>query len=69
MGSWTANLVLYGIAFLAYFHPLRIGATFLLTAAILLAVWFVLFLAGMVFYVWVHRKWTALTATQNTPGA
>ena len=59
-GSWTATLVLYGIAALSYAHPLRVGATYLLTSAILLGLWLVLFIASAIFSIWVRRKWTAM---------
>ena len=55
-GAWTANLILYLIAALAWSHPLRVGATFLLTAVILLGVWFLLFLASAGFYLWAERR-------------
>ena len=38
-GAWTANLILYSLAALAHFHPLRLGATYLLTATILMGIW------------------------------
>ena len=42
MSGWTANPILYLIAALAYAKPLRIGATFLLTSAVLGGLWLVL---------------------------
>jgi hypothetical protein len=40
--SWMANLILYVMAALAYRHPLRIGATYLRTSGVLLAIWLLL---------------------------
>jgi len=66
-GSWTATLVLYGIAARAYTHPLRIGATFLLTAAILFGAWLLAFIASAAFTMWVRRKWAALARASHLP--
>jgi len=44
-GGWTANIVLYGLVVLAYYRPLLLGATLLLTVGIILAmglIWAVL---------------------------
>lgn len=38
-GGWTSNTVLYILVALAYRHPLRLGATYLLTAGVLFGVW------------------------------
>ncbi len=59
-GSWTATLVLYGIAAFAYAHPLRVGATYLLTAAILSGLWILLFISSAIFSIWVRKKWIAM---------
>jgi hypothetical protein len=56
-GGWTANLVLFVIAAIAYYKPIRIGATFLFTAAILAGMWTLLFLASAVAYFLFERKW------------
>ncbi|SRR6266487_4676545 len=45
VGGWVANLVLYGLAARAYYHPLRLGATLLLTVSILVPAWIVLIAA------------------------
>jgi hypothetical protein len=58
-GAWGANLILFSIAMVAYFKPLRIGATLLLTAVVLLSVWVFLFIVSTVAYIWVERKWKA----------
>jgi hypothetical protein len=42
MGAWLANGVLYLLVVIAYYRPLLLGATLLLTAGIVLAVWLVL---------------------------
>jgi hypothetical protein len=41
-GGWTASGVLYGLVALAYYRPILLGATLLLTVGIVLAVWLVL---------------------------
>ena len=64
-GGWTANLVLYAIAAIAYTHPLRIGATFLLTAAILVVLWLVLGIASTVFYSAAERRWKPSSKRTN----
>lgn len=56
-GGWTATLVLFLIAAIAYAHPLRLGATFLLTAAMLFGIWLVLAVASSVYYERVERAW------------
>lgn len=61
-GGWTANLLLFGTAAYAYFRPLRIGATFLLLAAILLGIWFLAFAASAAFYLLVEHKWKGRSA-------
>lgn len=43
VGGWTANLVLFSIAAIGYYKPLRIGATFLLASGILLSAWLIVF--------------------------
>ncbi len=55
-GSWTALLVLYAIAAIAYRSPLRIGTTFLLTAAILFVVWVVAWVTSSVLFLLVQRR-------------
>jgi hypothetical protein len=42
IGGSTANIVLYCLVAVAYYHPFRLGSTLLLTVVILLAVWVVL---------------------------
>jgi len=49
-GGWTANAVLFSVAAIAYYRPLRIGATFLLVASLLLGVWVLVFLLSS----WAH---------------
>jgi hypothetical protein len=41
-GGMTANVVLYSLAARAYYRPLLLGATLLLTVGIIIAVWLVL---------------------------
>ena len=49
-GGWTANLVLYGLAVVAHFRPLRVGASLLLLGGILLALWVACFVGcGLLF--------------------
>ena len=55
-GAWSANAVMFTIAAVAYFKPIRIGATLLLTAAILFGVWLVVMTATIVLDTWVRRK-------------
>jgi hypothetical protein len=43
-GGWTANLALYLLAAVGHFRSLRLGASFLLLGAILLALWVVCFI-------------------------
>jgi hypothetical protein len=51
LGGWTANGILYGLVALAYYRPIILGATLLLTVAIVLGVWLVLaLLFGIVLY-------------------
>ncbi len=61
-GAWTANLIIFSIATVAYYRPIRIGATFLLTAAILLSVWVFLLVVSTVTYFWAERKWNSKLA-------
>ena len=42
MGAWLANGVLYLLVAIAYYRPFLLGATLLLTAGIVFAVWLVL---------------------------
>ncbi len=44
-GGWTANVFLYFLVALAYYRPLRLGATLLLTVGVVLAAWLVLVVA------------------------
>ena len=46
--GWTTHLILYGVAGFAYFRPIRIGATLLLTAAIIAGVWILVFIGAAV---------------------
>src|SRR5581483_6237695 len=39
IGAWFANLVLYGLCVLAFYRPIRLGATLLLTGSIALIIW------------------------------
>jgi hypothetical protein len=55
-GGWTANAALYIVAGLAYRHPLRIGATYLLLAGILFVAWLLLYALCIGFYVYVASK-------------
>ena len=41
-GGWLANAILYGLVALAYYRPLRLGATLVLTASIVVGAWLVL---------------------------
>jgi hypothetical protein len=67
-GGWTANAILFVIAALAYRHPLRIGATFLLTAVILFGVWLLFALLTGAFSSMVQRKWKERSAAQQAEG-
>jgi len=67
--GWSSNLLLFGIAAFSYFHPLRIGATYLLLAAILLAVWLLALLASMAFYVWAADQLQSRKREQDQTGA
>jgi hypothetical protein len=40
--GWTGNIVLYCLVAIAYYRPLRLGATLLLTVGIVLAMWLLL---------------------------
>ncbi len=42
LGGWTANLVLYVLVMIAYYRPIQLGKTLLLTVAIVLGIWLVL---------------------------
>ena len=67
--TWTANLILFSIAAIAYYRPLRIGATLLLTAAILFGVWLILAAVAVIFDTWLERKWKeAQAAAQAAQG-
>jgi hypothetical protein len=55
-GAWSANVILFVIALISYFHPIRIGATFILTAAILLAFWFLALIATVALDAWIRRR-------------
>jgi hypothetical protein len=46
--SWTATLLLYIVAALAYRHPLRIGATYLFLSAILFVTWLIALVGSLV---------------------
>lgn len=46
-GGWMANAVLYVLVALAYRHPLRLGATYLVTAGFLFGVWLLMFAAAV----------------------
>lgn len=52
--AWTAHAILFVVAAIAYYRPLRIGATFVLIATLLLIVWVI----AMAFSVWVHLKFS-----------
>jgi hypothetical protein len=55
-GSWTALLILYVIATIAYSRPIEIGATFLLTATILFVVWVLAMVLSVFLSIVVQRK-------------
>jgi hypothetical protein len=55
-GAWSANVILFVIALIAYFEPIRIGATFILTAAILFGIWFLILIASVVLDAWIRRR-------------
>ncbi|SRR6266566_3434499 len=42
LGGWTANVVLYILVAVAYYRPILLGSTLLLTVGIILTVWLVL---------------------------
>jgi len=56
-GAWTANVILFAIAAIAYYRPLRIGATLLLTAAILFGIWLLVAIVAAILDNWLERKW------------
>jgi hypothetical protein len=58
-GAWSANAIMFVIAVVAYFVPIRVGATFLLVASILFAVWFLVLIATIALETWVRRKFKA----------
>ena len=64
-GGWLANLILYSLAAYSYAHPLRLGATFLLTASILGAIWLVVAVASSLFETWAEAR----LKRQSTPRA
>jgi hypothetical protein len=55
-GAWTANLILFVVAALSYFRPLRIGATFLLLAILLVGLWIIVFALSMSLHISLSRK-------------
>jgi hypothetical protein len=55
-GAWSANLVLFVIATVAYSQPIRIGATFLFTAGILFGLWFIVLISTTALDAWLRRK-------------
>jgi hypothetical protein len=55
-GAWSANVIMFVIAAVAYFRPIKIGATFLLTAGILWGIWFLVLIASIIVDAWVRRK-------------
>lgn len=65
--GWTANLILFSIAALAYWRPLRIGATFLLTAAILLGLWLMLLITSFTLYSLAERRLKTNTGSGSPP--
>ena len=60
--GWTANALLFVISALAYRHPLRVGATYLLTASILAGLWLIVFVIGAIVSVFAHRRWAQMQA-------
>lgn len=63
--SWTANLLLFLVATVAYFRPLRIGATYLLLAALLSASWIVVYAIAIALHVSLSRKLKANNASDD----
>ena len=64
-GAWSANVVIFVVAVVAYFKPIRIGATFLLVAAMLVATWVLTTLACGIALWWLERRVQTFTKAQN----
>jgi hypothetical protein len=56
-GGWFANLVLYVLVVVAYYRPIRLGATLLLTAGLLTVTWLSVSLLFGALCAWQARKW------------
>jgi hypothetical protein len=56
-GGWCTNLTLFIVAAIAYYRPIRIGATLLLVASGLLLVWLVVVVATTVTYMRFESQW------------
>ncbi len=55
-GGWTANLILYVVAVISYFRPIRIGVTFIMVGIILLGLWTLIWLMSTVVAVRAKRR-------------
>jgi hypothetical protein len=64
-GAWSANLILFVVAAVSYFRPLRIGATFLLLAALLVGLWIIVFVLSMALHVSLSRKLKAANSSNR----
>ena len=64
-GSWTANFILFVVAAIAYYRPLRIGATFLLIAILLGLLWLIVFVLSISVSVSQSRKLAAANSSQQ----
>jgi hypothetical protein len=64
-GSWTANFILFVVAAIAYYRPLRIGATYLLLAALLGSLWLIVSVLSVSVSVSISRKLAAANSPQQ----
>ncbi len=68
-GSWSANLLLFVVAAIAYFRPLRIGATFLLLAILLFVVWVIVYALSIWLHISLSRKLKAGSTAIQAAGS
>ncbi|PYT90144.1 MAG: hypothetical protein DMG36_20985 [Acidobacteria bacterium] len=54
--TWSSSVIMFGIAVVAYYVPIRIGATFLLTASILLGTYLIVLILTVALDTWARRK-------------